>query len=73
MDRMQSRSTGEFDSMVEAVRVGTIVAHDRQAYSRWQSVRRRRAGQSEALTAAALEAGVMALARSHPEYVVMEQ
>lgn len=63
--------------MVEAVRVGTIVANDRRAFTRWQSIRNRRAATSSVasgsggggLAGAALEQAVAQLAISHPDLV----
>lgn len=61
--------------MVEAVRIGTVVAQDRKALQRWQSHRRRAAqpqGEAAAgLTGLALERVVMGLARSHPDLVAL--
>lgn len=61
--------------MVEAVRVGTIVASDRRAFNRWQSIQRRRTAATSTgsdgggLAGAALEQAVGQLAISHPDLV----
>lgn len=72
-DRLQRRAEHDFDSMVEAVRVGTIVAADRKAFNRWQSIRNRReaaaAPGSAGLAGAALEQAMAQLAISHPDLV----
>lgn len=69
-DRQSDRSAADFDSMVEAVRVGYIFARDQKQYNRWRGSRKRR--RQRGLTGAALESAVMGLARTHPEYVVVE-
>lgn len=60
--------------MVESVRIGTLVAHDRKAANKWKAMKGRLTAASGGggLTGAALERQVMALAASHPEYVVVE-
>lgn len=58
-----------FDSMVEAVRVGTIISRDRKALNKWQ--RRSRPNQQRGLTGAELENAVRSLQMSNPEYVVV--
>jgi hypothetical protein len=61
--------------MVESVRVGTLIAHDRKAANRWKAMKGRLTAASGGggLTGEALERAVASLAVSHPEYVVMEQ
>lgn len=62
----------EFTEQVEAVRIGMVVAQDRKAFQRWRTSMARIAPQARpSLSGAALEAAVMSLSRSHPEYVVM--
>jgi hypothetical protein len=68
-DRMEHRARSEFDALVEAVRVGTIFAHDAKQYRKWQS-RSARNGR-RGLTGHALEQAIHALAGAHPEYVVV--
>lgn len=58
------------DEAVEAVRIGYLAAHDKRIYSKWVN-RRRKGRQQVGLTGQALEAAIMGLARSHPEYVVV--
>lgn len=36
-DRLQQAADQRFHEMVEAVRAGTVLAHDQKAYSRWRS------------------------------------
>jgi hypothetical protein len=56
--------------MVEAVRVGTVLAHDAKAARRWHSRRRRAEGKPAGLTGMALERAIAGLAAAHPEYIV---
>jgi hypothetical protein len=53
---------------VEAVRVGTVIAHSRDAYSQWRSATGESTG-GRGLAGAELEATIMALAASHPDLV----
>lgn len=55
--------------MVEAVRVGTVFAHDGKQYGKWKSSNRARKG-GGGLTGAALEAAVMRVAQQFPDNVV---
>jgi len=57
--------------MVEAVRAGTIFAHDAKAHRRWQSATPSAQPKGRGLTGQALEQAVMLLARTAPEYVVV--
>ena len=68
-ERIDDRRSGEFDALVEAVRVGTIFAHDAKQYGRWRSRSRNR--RKPGLTGQALEQAIRSLAGAHPEYVVM--
>jgi hypothetical protein len=56
--------------MVEATRVGHIIARDRKAYARW-SRRKQRARPQRGITGHALEAAVMRIQRRFPENVVV--
>jgi hypothetical protein len=56
--------------MVEATRVGYIVARDRKAYTRWTN-RKQRARPQRGITGHALEAAVMSIQRRFPENVVV--
>jgi len=59
---------------VEAARMGAIFASGKagqKAYSRWRTRLDHAAGRSRGLTGAHLEAAVMGLAATNPEYVVM--
>ena len=61
----------EFERLVEAVRVGTIFAHDARQYTRWRSRGEARPARRErSLTGAALEAAVMRVAAIFPQNVV---
>ena len=51
--------------------MGTVFASNGKAYAKWRRSIDRAAGQTVGLTGAALEAAVMALARTNPEYVVV--
>lgn len=53
--------------MVESVRVGTIIAHDRQAASRWQSQARPR--RERGLAGADLEQAIANMASMFPGHV----
>lgn len=57
--------------MVEAVRVGTLVAHNRKAADQWRRARDRKAIKSQRrLVGAELEAAVMRVADMFPTNVV---
>lgn len=65
VDRVRDRAQADFDRTVEAVRVGTIFAHDGKQHARWVNSRRvlhRGAG----LTGDALEAAVRGIAAMFP-------
>lgn len=67
---MAAAST-DFDQMVEAVRVGSIFAHDQKAYDRWQRRPKARSKPQRGLTGHALEAAVMRIANQFPDNVVV--
>lgn len=69
-DRRGLRSGNDFESMVEAVRAGLIVAQDKKAYGKWKSARLQRGKPQRGLTGAALEQAVMRVAAIFPENVV---
>lgn len=70
-DRLGRRRSGDFDALVEAVRVGTITAHDRKAADKWRrSVERRQAPKRRGLVGDALEAAVMGVAQMFPQNVI---
>ena len=71
VDRLGDRAKARFETLVEAVRAGTIFGHDDRQYRKWTGFRRAAATESHGLRGAALEQAVMALARAHPEYVVV--
>lgn len=60
----------EFDLWVEAVRLGTIFAHDNKQHDKWRANKGRRHKPSRGLTGEALEAAVMGIARMFPGNVV---
>jgi hypothetical protein len=70
VDRVETRLQADFDSTVNAVRVGSVIARDRRAASRWDRQVARRNKTSAGLSGAALETAVASLAATHPEYVV---
>jgi hypothetical protein len=43
-DRVKAHVQGDFDALVEAVRAGTIFAHDGKQHARWRGATDRRAG-----------------------------
>jgi hypothetical protein len=71
VDRVEGRAMADFDAMVSAVRVGTVIARDRKAARRWDREAARRSGRKHGLSGAALETAIMGLASTHPEYVVV--
>ncbi len=68
-DRLSDRSRHEFESMVEAVRVGTITAHDRKAFSQWQHALASRRPKGRVLTDDALESAIRGIAAMFPDNV----
>jgi len=70
-DRLERHATSEFERLVEAVRVGTVFAHDKKQYGRWRS-RRASTGRSRKLVGAELEAAVMRVASLFPGNVIRE-
>lgn len=67
-ERRRRSARVEFENAVEAVRIGTIIARNRKALSKWNSSRRR---DQKGKTGAALEHAVMSLQMRNPEYVVV--
>lgn len=51
--------------------MGTVFAHNAKAYAKWRRFVERSAGRKVGATGLELEAQVMALARTNPEYVVV--
>lgn len=70
-ERIQARAQADFDGWVEAVRVGTIFAHDNKQYGRWRA-KARPSQRSRGLTGEALEAAVGRIAQMFPQNVVRE-
>jgi hypothetical protein len=52
--------------------MAVVFAHNGKAYQRWRRSVDRKLGNRTGLTGLALEAKVMTLARTNPEYVVVE-
>lgn len=57
--------------MIEAVRAGYIFARDGKQYRRW-SRKNGSSGRSPALSKRSLEAQILGLAATNPEYVIVE-
>lgn len=70
VDRVEERAASDWETAVNAVRVGTVIARDRKAARSWDRKMARRHGGSAGLTGAALESAIGALRSTHPEYVV---
>ena len=70
VDRLSTEREARFDGWVEAVRIGTIFAHDGKAHQRWVS-RRKRDEASTGLVGASLERTILGLAAAHPDLVAM--
>jgi hypothetical protein len=69
-DRVTARRDSEFTGWVEAVRIGTIFAHDARQHRAWRAKGPRSAGRQRGLTGAALEAAVARVAEMFPANVV---
>lgn len=71
-DRLERTTEAEFDRAVEAVRIGTVFAHDAREYTRWRNRRRAASGKTRGLVGAELEAAVMRIAKLFPNQVIRE-
>jgi hypothetical protein len=69
-ERVEERSRAAFDDMVEATRVGYIIARDRKAFHRWTN-RRQRVRPKRGLTGHALEQAVLNISRLYPDNVIV--
>lgn len=70
-DRVSDQSERDWEHAVEAVRVGTIFAHENDQYRRWQRApKQKRLGKP--LAGASLEAAVMRIADIFPGNVIRE-
>lgn len=69
-DRVERVTTADHERAIEAVRVGTIFAHDSKQYTRWRNRTRQATGRSRGLVGAELEAAVMRIAAMFPGNVV---
>lgn len=67
-DRHTARAQAKFESMVSAVRAGTIFAHDGKQHAKWVRQTGRAAGR-QGLTGDALEAAVRGIAAMFPGHV----
>jgi hypothetical protein len=70
VDRLRNRTQADFDSLVEAVRAGTIFAHNKKAHDKYiasSAAKQKR----PSLTGAALEAAVMNIAKMFPDNVTV--
>lgn len=74
--RLERRYSGEFDSLVEATRIGHLTATDPKALARWRSLQGRHqvatgtpGDGSIGLSGAALERTILGLAMTHPDLV----
>ena len=70
VDRIDRERTARHESWIEAVRVGTIFAHDGKAHRRWVQSRRR-APTGAGLAGADLERTILGLAAAHPDLVAV--
>ena len=68
IDRRSDRMEADFESTVEAVRVGYLTARDNKLYQKW-SRRRSTPKRGTGLTGQALEQAVMRIASMFPENV----
>lgn len=64
---MDAESAHEWEGMVEAVRVGTVFAHDAKQYGKWRARKPRRLGSP--LSDAALEAAIRRVGDMFPDHV----
>lgn len=71
-DRLERLATTEFEGAIEAVRVGTVFAHDVKQYTRWRNRRKAATGRSRGMVGAELEAAVGRLASLFPKNVIRE-
>lgn len=69
MDRLTAEKRQEFDSGVDRVRIGYLTARSEKARRSWE--RRPGAARAAGVDGRSLEAAVMGLAATHPEYVVV--
>lgn len=69
-DRLERHATSEFERLVQAVRIGTVFAHDAKQYRRWRSRQQSRTRPGRKLVGAELEAAVMRVAQMFPGHVI---
>jgi hypothetical protein len=70
LDAAQERIEDRFETQVEAVRVGMVIAGNPKAMQRWSSRTRRFGKQQRGLTGAALDSAVMNVAAMFPGNVI---
>lgn len=68
-DEASERRQSDHEARIEAVRVGTIFAHDRKAHTKWQNAKRSKS-RKRGLVGDALEAAVMGIAQMFPQNVI---
>lgn len=66
-DRITADAERSFDDAVEAVRIGTVAAHQKDFYRKWRNRPKRVKQQS--LSDAALESAIMNIAKMFPDNV----
>ncbi len=66
VDRVEEQSEADFDSMVEAVRVGSIIARDRKAHDKWNRRNSRRLTKRGPMADAELEAAILRIGEMFP-------
>jgi hypothetical protein len=71
LDAASERIEERFINDAEAVRVGTIIAHDKKALAKWRRAIRKTP--SQGLTGADLENVVFGLMRTNPDLVRVKQ
>lgn len=69
-DHLKDESDARFDTLIEAVRSGTIFARNHKQYQSWRR-KTRRPDEKIGLTGQALESAIMGMAVQHPEYVII--
>ncbi len=70
-DRRSERATADFESSVEAARVGYIFARDQKQYAKWRRSTERRNPRKVGLTGTELETAIRGIAQMFPENVIV--
>lgn len=71
-ERLERSTVAEFERLVEAVRIGTVFAHDSRQHSRWRSRAAAKGKHVKSLSGAELEAAVMRVAAMFPGNVIQQ-